>query len=231
MKLFQAPLIAVQSLWVRSMAPCLPAAVGPNDGSVPAPGHPSYRLGVVGESTAASVGAESHEQGIPGALARFVSARTQRRVEWVVFGARNATIRRVREQLVPQLPSDLDLVVLLTGLNDALARVALETWSTDVAATIEDLAVRNRHVVVSGIPPVRGCRSLPEPLVGYLDERAGLMDGITRQICEDRADVTFAANRKLFEAHPDVMFSEGLNPSKQGYELWANSLAQLVVPL
>lgn len=232
MHLLKTPLIAAQSLWIRSMSPLLPAAGGPNHGSVDAPGHPPYRLGVVGESAAASVGAETHEQGIPGVLARSLAAGTQRRVEWVVFGSRSATITRVRQKLVPLLPADLDLVVLLTGFNDALANVKLEDWSIDIAATIEDLAVRNRHVVVSGIPPPASFPALPQPMAEHVDELSELMDEITQMACADRPGVTFAPNRALFDAHPDVMLApESINPTPEGYELWATSMAKLVLPI
>lgn len=229
-KMLRLPLIAMQSLFLGPMAPARPVPAGPNTGSVSAPGQPAFRLGVVGESTAASLGVPSHEKGISGVLARALAAGTQRRVDWVAFGSRRATIRRIREELVPQLPADCDLVVLLTGLNDVRSHVSVENWRYDVAATIEDLIVRNRRVLVSGIPPLSTFPALPHPLADYLDERACAMDAVTREVCAARDGVTFAPNRDTFEAHPECLFAEGEHHSHERcYELWARSLAKRVL--
>ncbi|UED86232.1 hypothetical protein K4G22_20220 [Streptomyces profundus] len=124
------PVVAVQGLRVRSATEVLPPAAGPLAGRVPAGGDAAsgpasgdaLRLGVLGESTAAGCGVDSHADGFPGCLARELAARTKRPVAWEVVGLHGATARRVRHRLLPQLEGRFDTVVLLAGVNDVLSR-------------------------------------------------------------------------------------------------------------
>lgn len=227
-KLWQAPVIAAQALWVRSTRPMVASAGGPNHGTVAGDGHPPFRMGVVGESTAAGVGVALHEEGVAGALARHLSVQLHRGVEWATHGSVHATVRRIRLRVIPELGEDLDLAVLLAGVTDALAGVSLEDWSIDVAAAIEDLAVRHRHVLVAGMPPLRHFPVLPKALGQFLDERAREMDVVTSRICASRANVTFASSRGPFVISPELFATDGLHLSEAGYELWAEALARRV---
>jgi lysophospholipase L1-like esterase len=77
----RVPVIAAQAVWVRSRTERLPPAGGAVRGVVPAPAGglkespEPLRIGILGESTAAGCGVETHDQGFPGALARTLAER------------------------------------------------------------------------------------------------------------------------------------------------------------
>ena len=71
-----APVLLVQGKRLRRETPKLPDAALPWSGSVPGP--TPLRLLVLGDSTAAGVGADTQDEALPGNLARELSARWSR---------------------------------------------------------------------------------------------------------------------------------------------------------
>lgn len=218
-------LVTGQSMWLRSAALFLPPASGPNHGVVDAPGSPAFRLAVVGDSPAAGIGVATHAQGIGGCLARELATTLERRVEWCVHGLATASVQRIRLRLIPRIPVDQDLVVLVAGISDALADTAMDDWSIDIAAAIEDLAVRHRRVLVVGAPPFAQFPCLPSPLSEVLEQRAIAMDEITSAVCEGRPGVTFASSRPMPSETDGLFAVDGFHPSGPAYASWAHRMA------
>lgn len=228
MNLWTNTLVAAQTMWVRSASLFLPPPGGPSHGVVEAPGSPEFRLALVGDSAAAGIGVSTHALGLAGSLGRELAVSTGRRVEWRVFAQSTATVQRIRQRLIPQLPVDHDLVVLVAGSTDALQATPLEEWSIDIAAAIEDLAVRHRRVLVAGAPPFADLPCLPSPLAETLDRRALAMDEITAAVCEARPGVVFASSRTVPDETEGLFAVDGFHPSARAYARWARSLAAVI---
>lgn len=226
---WRATMAASQLWWLRTALAFHPSAAGPTVGAVDARGLPAYRIAIVGESSAAGVGVASHADGIPGSLARALARSLQRRVEWSVYARPRVSLRRVRQRLIPRVEPGQDLVVLMVGVTEALSATPLEDWSIDAAATIEDLAVRNRRVLVTGIPPFGCFPCVPSPLAEDLDARALAMDAVTEEICLNRPGVTFVPGRGHQISGPvttDQLFADdGFHASRTAYERWGGMLA------
>lgn len=202
------------------------------------------RLLVVGESTAAGVGVTSHDQGLAGQLATLLADQHQRAVDWAVVGQTGATLRRIRHRLlplVPQVPGDYDLVVLLAGVNDVLGGTAPQSWAADLSAVLDGLGTRlapEGRLVVAGVPPFIHFPSLPNLLAAYLDTRGRRLDVATRAVLagyveqpappgEDR--YSFASARDLMPTGgspaPGWFAADGFHPGPVGYAEWARGLA------
>lgn len=220
------PVIAAQAIWVRSTTERLPPAAGPTTGTAGDPSHPPVRIGVLGESTAAGCGVDTHDNGFPGALARELAARGSRSVSWEVVGQNSATSRRIRHRLLPQLGRDLDIAVLLAGVNDTLAGRSPEQWGDDLAAIVDDLTDRARHVVVTGVPPFDVFPSLPTTLGRFLARRAGALDKISAKICAERPRATWISSTDSLPMGPDDFARDRFHPSASGYRRWAEAVAE-----
>ncbi|WP_411104559.1 SGNH/GDSL hydrolase family protein [Streptomyces sp. cmx-4-9] len=220
------PVIAVQGLWVRATTEVLPPAAGPHTGTVGAEkaGTP-MRIAVLGESTAAGCGVDSHDEGFPGSLARALSAQHGCPVTWEVVGQYGATGRRVRHRLLPQLGDHFDLAVLLAGSNDVLSRRTAEEWADDLAAIVDDLAERATSVVVVGTPPFGEFPSLPKALARYCAGRSAVIDGASEQVCAERPRATYMNSTDLMDITPDFFARDGFHPSAHGYRQWAEAVA------
>jgi lysophospholipase L1-like esterase len=229
------PVVAAQAVRVRRTVPVLPPASGATSGRAGPDGEPPLRVGVVGESTAAGCGVDTHDQGLAAALAREVSARSGRPVEWFVSGQHGATLAGVRGRLldpfVDALPDDatpLDVAVLLAGVNDVLTRRDPARWRVDLVAVLERLSQVSREVLVTGVPPFGEFPSLPRTLAAYLDERAHALDAVTEQVCLSTERVTWLSSRGLFADASGIFASDGFHPSEDGYRRWAGAMVPVL---
>jgi lysophospholipase L1-like esterase len=185
------------------------------------------RIAVVGESTAAGCGVDAHDDGFPGCLAREITARTQRPVQWEVVGQFGATARRIRYRLLPQVGEDLDLAVLLAGGNDVMTGRDPGQWRDDLSAIVDDLMERAHHVVVAGIPPFALFPSMPNTLGRYLSERAAALDEVSQRICGVRPCTTWITTTDV--PPPDFFAHDRFHPSASGYRRWAKAVADRLV--
>jgi lysophospholipase L1-like esterase len=219
------PIVAVQGMWVRSTSELASPAGGPTSGTVGDASGPPARIAVVGESTAAGCGVDTHDDGFPGYLARELAARTRRPVTWEAVGQFGATARRIRYRLLPQLGDNLNVAVLLAGVNDVLTRRTPEQWGDDVAAIVDSLTDRAEHVAVTGIPPFAVFPSLPTTLGRYLAQRASALDEVSQQVCAAHPGATWISSTDILPVGPDFFAYDRFHPSAPGYHRWAQAVA------
>lgn len=219
------PIVAVQGMWVRSAIEMLPPAAGPTIGTVGDASRPPVRIAVLGESTAAGCGVDTHDDGFPGCLARELAARTRQPVKWEVVGQHAATARRIRYRLLPRLGDNLNVAVLLAGVNDVLTRRTPGQWGDDLAAIVDDLTDRAEHVAVTGIPPFEAFQSLPTTLGRYLAQRAGALDEVSQQVCAEQPRATWISSTAILPIGPDFFAQDRFHPSAPGYRHWAQAVA------
>lgn len=219
------PVVAVQGMWVRSTTELAPPAAGPTSGTVWGASGEPLRIAVLGESTAAGCGVETHDDGFPGCLARELAGRTRRPVEWEVVGQHAATSRRIRYRLLPRVGEQLDVAVLLAGGNDVLARRPPEEWSEHLAAIVDDLLERADRVVVTGIPPFEDFPAFPSALRRYLAEGAEALDRASQEVCGGRPRVVWVGSGDVGRPGPDHFSGDRFHPSALGYHQWARAVA------
>lgn len=222
------PVVALQGLWVRSTFTPAEPVDGRVAGTVGAAGGPPVRVAVLGESTAAGSGVDSHDDGFAGALAALLAARTGRPVDWAVAAQPGATARRIRHRLLPRLTGDYDVAVLLAGVNDVLTRRSPADWGDDLAAIVDGLAARAGRVVVAGVPPFALFPALPRTLRRYLGERAAALDEVARQVCATRPRVTWTAAGAGLPPSVELFSADRFHPSAVGYRLWAGAVADAI---
>ena len=222
---FAAALALAQGWWIRRRIELLPPAPGPTSGAVgTARAGQVVRLGVIGESTAAGCGVLSHGEGFAGALAEKLAA-SGGSVEWTVVGEDGATARRIRYRLMPRLVGDFDVVVVLAGVNDVLARRSPADWCDDLAAILSELTARSRRVIVTGTPPFVAFPSLPTTLAHYLDDRGRQLDSVSRAVCAVAPDAVFVGSEPGLVG--DGFFArDGFHPAERGYRRWAELAAE-----
>jgi lysophospholipase L1-like esterase len=182
------------------------------------------RIGVLGESTAAGCGVDTQEEGFSAFLAGDLATRTGRPVDWEVVGEYGATARRIRHRLMPRLGEDLDVAVLLAGVNDVLARRSPREWGDDLGAVVDHLAGRAKHVVVAGTPPFESMPSLPRVLARYLAEQATALDKASQRVCAERG-ATWIGTESLLPMRPEFFARDGFHPGATGYRFWAKAVA------
>ncbi|HEX8692249.1 MAG TPA: SGNH/GDSL hydrolase family protein [Longimicrobium sp.] len=222
------PVLLAQGRRVRRDTPRLPEAAGPREGVAPGAG-PPFGLLVLGESTAAGVGAASHAEALSGQVARALAGRTGRAVAWRVLGRNGATAESARRELLAAADGvRADVAVVALGVNDTLRFRAPGRWRRHLAELVE--ALRGRcgpvPVVLAGVPPLGLFPALPQPLGAVLGLRARLLDRAAERLAGELSGVRHVPMPALDAAAVEAFFCEdGFHPSVRGYAAWAEALA------
>ena len=218
------PLVVAQAAYVHRTIGKEPRPEGPTNGFVASPTGETLRLLVLGDSSASGRGAPTHDLAFAGSMARAISARTGRPVEWRAMGKYGATSEKIRHGLLTKVRGTWDLAVLLVGVNDILARRTVQTWSADLTVIVETLQQHAAHTVVPGIPEFDAFPSLPRTLRRYLAERGAELDVAARLVCAGRTSVQWVSSTDLGPAEPSFFAADGFHASPAGYERWARAV-------
>lgn len=213
-----APVLVVQGRRLRRDTPRLPDAAQPWIGRVDGPD--PLRLLVLGDSTAAGVGAATQDEALPGNLARELSARTGHGVQWRAAGRNGATARDlVSDYLDGATAEPFDVVFLSIGANDALGLRPRWAFARDIRTILTRLREVSPLVLVSSLPAFFRFELLPNPLRWnlYLHSRS----------LEDAARAVVARTPGVHMSPPPPPYTEGFfatdlfHPSASGYRDWA----------
>ncbi|MBC6446903.1 GDSL-type esterase/lipase family protein [Actinokineospora xionganensis] len=217
------PVLAVQGLTLRRTIPRLPGAEGPTTGTAGA-GEP-LRLAVLGESTAAGVGARTHDVGLAGRLAAALAGRGHA-VSWQVSARIGADAHVTRTELAPAL-DPADVVVVVLGVNDVIEFHTAARWTRDLLRLLIDLRARHGRTVLAGVPPMARFPALPRPLRSVLGLRAAELDAAAARIARRVPGVAHVPlPHELIDG--DLFCVDRFHPSESGYALWADGLADAV---
>jgi len=206
----------------------LPTAPAMNLGGTFGPrGGKPLRLAVLGDSSAAGVGAGSPAGAYPTRLAERLGSDGYR-VELTalgVSGARVATLLSEQVSALEDAPQDLVLVGI--GANDVTHATPLEEVGDDMRRVVERLATTGAEVVVAGAPDMRAA-AFQEPLrslsgwrgrhVAAAIAAAGRAAGATVVPLAERTGTEFGRKPALYNSADDF------HPSAAGYGLWVDAI-------
>jgi lysophospholipase L1-like esterase len=213
--------LLAQSRKLRRDTPRLPDAALPWHGTV-AGTAPPLRLLVLGDSTAAGVGADTQDQALPGHLGRELAARTGRAVQWRAVGENGATSRDVIERYLDDATTDpYDVVFVSVGANDALGIRSRGAFARDIRSLLTRLraASPGAVILVSSLPAFFRFELLPQPLKWNLYLHSTSLEAAARRVVAEMPGVHMSP--------PPPPYTEGFfatdqfHPSAQGYREWA----------
>jgi len=221
------PLLWFQGRRVVRKMPRLSPAGGPPHGLVDGHGAP-LRVLAFGESTAVGVGVDTLDQAVVGRFAHALHKRSGRAVAWEAAGLSGATVRDGHLNVLPELAhGPRDIVLLLFGANDTLARRSAQDYAGDLAELIAALRERagGAPILLSSVPPLHTFPALPRPLSTYLGARARWLDDAAANLA--LPGVHYAPVNIRME--PALFAHDGYHPSPVGYRIWGEILADAAV--
>lgn len=216
-----SPVLIGQALAVRRQAQSLPEPPGPRQGAGGA--GRALRLLIVGDSSAAGVGARSQDEALSGQLALRLSR--QYALRWRLEALTGATTRSTlaRLQNLPEAPFDVAIVAL--GVNDVTRMVPVNRWiarQQQLHAMLRDRFGVSR-IIASGVPPIEQFPLLPDPLAWVLGRHAARLDQALAGMA--RAEETLEHLPLILPFQPEYVASDGFHPSPTAYAHWADMLA------
>jgi lysophospholipase L1-like esterase len=227
-KYMLAPVLLLQGMSVRRSALRLPEAEGGRIG-VAGTGPVRLRLLIVGDSSAAGVGAPTQSQALAGRLSEALSQRLDGAVSWQLVAQSGYTTRDAVDVMKTVALHPADIMVTALGVNDVVSQVPSKRWLNHLEK-LDWLAKRRagvRHIVHSGLPPMHAFPVLPQPLRWVLGEQARhYNDALSRWVTpyQDRSMLPLPFEDHVANA-PKLMAADGFHPGPAIYALWAEQLA------
>lgn len=219
------PILLAQATYLRWTVLKLPEPEGARAGTVGT--GPALRLLILGDSSAVGVGVTLQDEALLGQVTqRLAKVAT---VEFKLVAKIGARTGDVLEWLDDLPVERYDVVVTGLGVNDVTKAVTLRRWLTQQAALMDRLTqdFGAKHVIVSGLPPMRDFPVLPQPLRWVLGRQAERFDRALNGLVAARADSSaITIDLRLDRGN---MSPDGFHPGPVVYAAWAKEVAALIV--
>lgn len=195
----------------------------------------SHRILVLGDSTAAGVGASRPEEAIGSIVATGVAALSGRPVELRNASRSGATSPQLLGQLEQGLRDmpDPEVAIIMIGANDVKERVDRAVSVRALSETVTRLVSQGAEVVVGTCPDLGTVRPIPQPLRALVQRWSRDLAAAQTVAVVEAGGRTVSTGDLLgpsFRESPAQMFSpDGLHPSSAGYARAAAALLPSVM--
>lgn len=220
-----APFLYLQGQRVRRKIGRLPDAQGETIGKH-GDGESFVKLLVIGESTAAGVGARTHETALAGQFARFLSEKVGKSVHWQVIGRSGITVKETIHELVPKIPGErFDYILVALCGNEVLKLRSPRTFRRDMIKLLGILQEKNEGAsfFITNAPAVRLSPVLPQPIKFILGSLSALHDSNAKEFTAKMKNVFYFHQPQEV---PEDFFADGIHPSEKGYTAWSKRMIE-----
>jgi lysophospholipase L1-like esterase len=220
-----APFLYLQGQYVRRKIGRLPDAQGETVGKFGAE-NDSAKLLVIGESTAAGMGARTHETALAGQFAKFLSRKISKSVDWHVIGRSGITVAETIDELVPRIPDEqFDYVLIALCGNEVLKLRSPRTFRRDMKKLLGILRDKNPDAkfFITNAPAVRLSPVLPFPIKFVLGHLSALHDKNAKEFTAEMKNVFYFHQPTQV---PENFFADGIHPSEMGYAVWSERMIE-----
>lgn len=223
-KLALSPLLVAQGLQARKSAARLPEPPGHRSGQQ---GHgPDLRLLIVGDSSAAGVGASHQSEALSGQLVAALSPSYQ--VKWRLVARTGSTTKTTIPLLNAQDVTQADVALVVLGVNDVTSQIPLPRLLNLREALYDKLAGEwgAKRIIATGVPPIGDFPLLPQPLRWVLGQQASRFDiALARQAQKLGVDYLHFD----LPLTPEMMAEDGFHPGPNTYHIMGQTVAQHIL--
>lgn len=223
------PIYIWQGVGVRLRTERMTPAQGVTEGRV-AGADPAINLLTLGDSSIASVGAETTERGLTFGLAHLINQTSGRAVNWRAAGFSSAVSGQIRDFVIPNMAAgDWTHIVLHIGVNDAKNFHSVPRFKRDFGGMLYALRAKwpNARVIWCPVVEFTKVPAMPPMLGKILEVRAQAINRMGERLCNERGAITAT---RLPITDPQAGFSrDGFHASEAGYGAWAEHLLPFVL--
>ena len=233
------PILYYQGKRIRRNVPVLPEAREPY-GTVKGFGSENLNIIILGESTIAGVGVDTHKEGFAGAFAHKLSELTGMNIVWNVYAKSGFNARQVNKSLVPHIKEEnADCIIIGLGGNDAFELNRPIRWRKHIGQLIESLQNRFSYtpIVFTNMPPIREFPAFTPFIQWTIGNLVEILGDELESLVNSYRNVHFMSKKITFDewikrTHlgntVSDFFSDGVHPSKLTYELWGQDMANYI---
>lgn len=224
-QLLLAPALVFQAAQVIRRTPRLPEAQGPRAGT--SGQGPPLRLLILGDSSAAGVGAATQQQALSGQLVQQLAPK--RTVSWRLVARTGLTTAAMAGFLERADQAPFDIAVTALGVNDATRLVGPARWVAHTRKLHAMLRMRHavRRIYVTAMPPLDRFPALPRPTAGVVGAHGRVMMAALAADLAQQPDVEIL--RPDWEDDPALMASDGFHPGPAIYHRWGAYMARHIL--
>ena len=186
---------------------------------------------LIGDSSAAGVGARKIENSLGGELPAILHELTGRTVNLRIAGNNSATSGQIRDHVVPNLPHEIfDFICLNIGTNDAKNFHRGNTFCKSFGTLLYALRTRypEARIIWSGVLDMKHIPALPSPLNKILGIRSRIINRNGQILCRERGAL---APEPEWRVIPENFAVDGFHASEKGYREWAENLGKYIAEL
>jgi lysophospholipase L1-like esterase len=208
-----------QARRTKRAIPRLPDAAQPWNGRVD--GDDPISILVLGDSTAAGVGADTQDDALPGNLARTLSSEWERGVTWRAIGENGATTGDIVRRYLGEASRDqYDIVFVSLGANDALTLRSARAFRRDLRTILRRLRSVSPKalILVSSLPAFSQFSALPNPLRWALHLHSQNLESAARRFVHSEPGVLMSPPAPEYTL--GFCASDLFHPSPKGYRDW-----------
>lgn len=150
-----------------------------------------------------------------------------RRVTWRLIARNGATTAQTLARMQAEPPEPYDVVLIALGVNDVKNGLQMWRWRQDYSALLELLrkGFNARLICVSGLPPIRRFRLLPQPLRWVMGARAERFDAELRVLAGRDGIAHIPLDFPLGASH---MAEDRIHPGPAIYDAWARAVCKVI---
>ena len=225
-KILLGPVLLWQGRRVRATALRLPEAAGPR--AVHGPG---LRVLIVGDSSAAGVGAPHQDDALAGRLAQALAVRLGQPVGWQLIATSGHRSAHALAALQAAEVAPADVLITALGVNDVVDQVP-PAEALAALHGIHALATERAGVRLSihcAAPPMQQFPLLPQPLRWFFGRQAARYNAaLAGSVAGHPSRRVLHLPEAMQRNAAALMAEDGFHPGPRGYALWAEALADQV---
>ncbi|QUJ75476.1 SGNH/GDSL hydrolase family protein [Sulfitobacter albidus] len=219
-----APVLVAQALSLRRRALRLQEADGPRTGRIGT--GPPLRLLILGDSSAAGVGAQTQDAALAGQLTSALAAHHS--VAWRLIARTGITTAETLAEARQSPPPPHDVAVIVLGVNDVTHLARQRQWlrdHADLRALLRNAGAKRLYI--SQVPPLGAFPLLPHPLRWLLGQRAIRFDAALAGALRTAPDTRYIPLPDTLD--PADMAEDGFHPGPVIYAAWAQEIARQIL--
>jgi lysophospholipase L1-like esterase len=190
--------------------------------------HIASNLLIIGESTAAGVGASSVEKTFGSKISMLFTHQHN------VFnlgrnGLKAKSLTKLYEKNRERLPAQIDQSIILIGANDCFQFTSPRKFAEGLNRTFDLLInkLQCRAIIIPLIPPVHQFPAIPPILRFFLGIHRQVLSRQMMYLAEKEMKITFIHQNQKYDSA--FFAQDGIHPSDLGYQKMAEVVAKSIV--
>lgn len=146
-----------------------------------------------------------------------------------MVGRTGATVAEVTSSLLHDLPGDLDLAIVVFGVNDTLRLRSRRAWRRQIGQLIDAVTpsvATTGRIAILGVPNFATLPALPQPLRTILHWHALALDRELKNVIARRRRCVHVPAIPLPVG--DYLSHDRFHPNAAAYTVWAAHIADII---